>query len=337
MEVAKLFTRMLFGTETGLAAKVQQSKDPGRIARLDKDSDCKFIPGVKINPLPSYAGSIAQVYVGSRGPEQLSIKVIRTSAQRILTADTRALESLSMFSAIVNKAFPQTVQRVTQNLLEEMSLARELSMALALAPAMKECGICSPSFFPEWSDERHLVYKFIEARPLHLVESLPEFVPTAIASIFMIALHKFRLCISDITPGNFLFNELTGKITMIDFGAVRRIPPDIAALNQAIHSSQGEKASLSKLFPDDNAFVELCCTNSRFYWSDDPVQVNFGVADAGMEIMKFEVPPGFEPVAQGGVRLLQTLTFLKIPLTIKETCTDILKYYDSTNKENLDN
>ena len=330
MEVFKLFGRLLLGNESGLSGKISQSTKMGQAMTVEQDSTVPAVTGLTVDRRPSYSGSMAQIYLATdNGGQRFCIKVIRSSAQRVISSDVGALAAIGTLSTWLNPTFSGTVARLGSNLTEELDLLRELRIGQRTRTQVAALGMAVPEFETSLCRKDALVYKFVDGQTLSQLTEVPPDIPTTLISVFMWLLHYHRVCVADITPGNFLYNCRTKKLVMIDFGAVQIVDKATAMLNRQMHLTRGDRAKLEVLFPDNAAFVDICEQQSKFWWAPEPVLVDFAASDADPRIIQFQIPPGFECVAQGGIRLLQTITFLGVETTGIDICTKISQFYES--------
>lgn len=85
-----------------------------------------------------------------------------------------------------------------------------------------------PAVIPELSARRVITGEWVEGAPVDRVTALPQAVRDRVGSLLLRLtlkeLFEWRFMQTDPNWGNFLYNEATDKIAMIDFGAAREFP-----------------------------------------------------------------------------------------------------------------
>ncbi len=199
---------------------------------------------------PFASASIGQVHLAYReNGEKLAVKVQYKGVAQAIDSDVDNVATLLRLSGLL----PAHIE--IDNLLEEAKL-----QLLAEANYIKEAGFINdyraaivsdkfvmPVVDDNYSTESILVMDFIEGVPIDSIASLPQQTRNdaveALIGLFFDELFTFQLMQTDPNFANYLFQQDTSRIVLLDFGATRVIPDHIsqgylALINSGLQNDQ---------------------------------------------------------------------------------------------------
>jgi predicted unusual protein kinase regulating ubiquinone biosynthesis (AarF/ABC1/UbiB family) len=179
------------------------------------------------------AASIGQVHRAEKDGKVLAVKVQYPGVADSVKSDLRmvkpfAMSMLGLKDAEVKPYF----EEVEAKLLEETDYELELNQSIEMADKCASLdGVIFPKYYPEWSSKRILTMDWIEGK--HLKEFLKtepsqeerNSIGQRLWDLYDFQVNTVRAIHADPHPGNFIITE-DGKIGLIDFGCIKRIPDD---------------------------------------------------------------------------------------------------------------
>lgn len=187
---------------------------------------------------PIAAASIGQVHraILPTG-EDLAIKVQYPGVRESIDSDVKNVAALLKISGLIPASM--NVQPIIEEgrvqLHQEADYKREASYLSRFAGLLaQDDDFQVPDFYPEFSTERILAMSYIEGRPIEEMVNASQETRNRIVhrlmSLTLRELFEFRLMQTDPNFANYKYNEGTGQIVLLDFGATREID---AALSEA--------------------------------------------------------------------------------------------------------
>jgi predicted unusual protein kinase regulating ubiquinone biosynthesis (AarF/ABC1/UbiB family) len=179
------------------------------------------------------AASIGQVHKAEKGGKVLAVKVQYPGIADSVKSDLRMVKpvAMSMLGLREGEVKPY-FEEVESKLLEETDYELELRQSMEMAQQCARLeGFVFPEYYPQWSSKRILTMDWIEGK--HLKEFLKtepsqeerNLIGQRLWDLYDFQVNTVRAIHADPHPGNFIITS-DGKIGLIDFGCVKRIPED---------------------------------------------------------------------------------------------------------------
>lgn len=196
----------------------------------------------KFNPVAFRAASLGQVHEAWIGDRRLAVKIQYPGAAESIATDikmakklaTTAINSLPKHMTNVEVAeLDPYFKELEARLIEETDYRLELQNGLFFKESCSGLdNVVFPNFYKEFSGRRVLTMDFISGT--HLSEFLdlnPDYelkrkVAQTLYDFYEYQIHVLNTLNSDTHPGNFLILD-DGKIGVLDFGSIKRIPNDV--------------------------------------------------------------------------------------------------------------
>ena len=190
----------------------------------------------RFDPRPLAAASIGQVHRALlRDGRELAIKVQYPGVRRAIDADVDNLGSLLRLA----RALPPEVEldpllaAAKAQLHEEADYRREAGAAEAYRAALGDRpGFVVPVVERSLTTPDVLAMSFEPGAPLEVMDDAPQEARDALArrliDLTLAELFEMGLVQTDPNPANFRVRPETGEIVLLDFGATRRVSPDLA-------------------------------------------------------------------------------------------------------------
>lgn len=302
------------GEQGGVLEKVQKGPGQRSVSTVAVSSDdarelgqagfvCEQVLG---------QGSVARVYrCEHRSGRTVAVKVLRRGIKKKIESDIRGILSIAALARTVNPSAANMFVEGGQLLEREADMYRELRYGLRVADAAKkaEAMVHIPTYIPELCTSSRLVYDYIDASPLDTVDpkDLPPLVSAGVVDVYSALMVGFGLCQCDVNTGNFLWNQDSQKLTMIDMGGVVTLTPAVTKIVQEIHCTAGDTAGIRAIVKHD-AVADLICVQHRMLWAKKPVR--FVAPMFSSTLITFDMQDTFGFVSRGALVLSQTLVHL---------------------------
>ncbi len=185
---------------------------------------------------PVAAASIGQVH-RARLPDGrvLAIKVQYPGVKDSIDADVDNVATLLRVSGLLPKELDITrlLGDAKQQLHDEADYVREGEMLERYRALVgDDAGLVVPQLEPTLSTPRVLAMEYIDCTPIESLETAPQDVrDTAMERLIRLTLHElldWRLMQTDPNFANYRWQAETGRIVLLDFGAARAVPQDVA-------------------------------------------------------------------------------------------------------------
>ena len=187
-----------------------------------------------IDPAPVAAASIGQVHRAVLDGQPVAVKVRYPGVQDTVEGDFRQLARIGRLASLGTSVDgPALVQELRERMVEECDYGREAAWQQAFAQRWAdEPEIDVPPLLPHRSSDGVLTTGWREGDAFELLCAAPQARRDAVAqTLVRFTFGSFfggGVLHADPHPGNFLFPG-NGRVVALDFGCVRRFPPDLLA------------------------------------------------------------------------------------------------------------
>lgn len=185
---------------------------------------------------PIAAASIGQVHraILPTG-EDLAIKVQYPGVRESIDSDVKNVASLLKMSGLLPATMDvkPIIEEGRIQLHQEADYVREASYLCRFAKNLTEDDRFQvPEIYDEFSTDRILTMSYIESRPIEEMIEAPQETRNQIVrnlmSLTLRELFEFKLMQTDPNFANYKYNETTGQIVLLDFGATREISDSLS-------------------------------------------------------------------------------------------------------------
>ncbi|GGD55290.1 AarF/ABC1/UbiB kinase family protein [Erythrobacter arachoides] len=190
----------------------------------------------RFDPRPMAAASIGQVHrATTRDGRDLAIKVQYPGVRESIDADVDNVAILLRVSGLLPAGLDiaPLLAEAKQQLAEEADYEREgaqMTRFGALLADMPE--VVVPVLDPALTTSRVLAMDFIEGRPIESLEDAPQAqrdsAARTIIALVLRELFEFGLMQTDPNFANYRYQQDSGRIVLLDFGAARSVGPEVA-------------------------------------------------------------------------------------------------------------
>jgi predicted unusual protein kinase regulating ubiquinone biosynthesis (AarF/ABC1/UbiB family) len=190
----------------------------------------------KFDTRPIAAASIGQVHRAKlKDGRDLAIKVQYPGVARSIDSDVANVGALIRMSGLLPKGFDLApyLEEARKQLHEETDYALEashLSRFGALLEGRETFAV--PAFHADWSTGDVLSMSFLPGAPIETVAAAPEEerdrVARELVVLLLDELFRFGVMQTDPNFANYRYDAQSGRIVLLDFGATREIPGDLA-------------------------------------------------------------------------------------------------------------
>lgn len=304
---------------------------------------------------PFAAASIGQVHLARLAQGQkLAVKLQYPGVRDAIGSDVDNVATLLNVSGLLPKELDisNLLALTKQQLQDEADYKKEAAYIAAYQAKLNNDNFELPKVHTQLSNEQILVMHFVEGEAVELAVSLPQAdrdrIATLLLELFLQELFEFGLMQTDPNFANFLYQQDTKKLGLLDFGATRAIPETIqsgylALLKAAIKEDRDAALVAAKqigFFKDDIDPEYLDRVMSIFDLACEPIKhqgpYDFGSSnlasrarDIGMEIKGYKSQWHTPPVDAifihrklGGLYLLASK--LKANVDVNRLITDFL-------------
>jgi predicted unusual protein kinase regulating ubiquinone biosynthesis (AarF/ABC1/UbiB family) len=232
------------------------------------------------------AASIGQVHKATLGDKILAVKVQYPGVADSVKSDLRMVKPVAMsMLGLKESEVKQYFEEVESKLLEETDYELELRQSMEMAEKCAPLeGFLFPKYYPEYSSKRILTMDWIEGN--HLKEYLKtnpsqeerNLIGQRLWNLYDFQVNTVRAIHADPHPGNFIITK-EGKVGLIDFGCVKRIPDDFYYKYFQL---------VNKSVTQDDAKLKELYYELEFIYKDEPEtaqQLFFDVFKSTMELL----------------------------------------------------
>ncbi len=227
---------------------------------------------------PFAAASIGQVHrARTQDGQDLAIKVQYPGVAGSIDSDIANMGSLLRLPGLLPRGLDiaPMLAELREQLHAEVDYtaeARNLSDFNRLLAGSE--GFCLPVLHPELSTPRVLAMTYLDSQPLDALLTEPQALRDRVAGqLITLLLHElfdFRTMQTDPNLANFRYDPGTGRIILLDFGAVTRFSPDQA---------QGFRTLLRAGLAQDRAAAEAALTALGYIGPETPASLLWRILD----------------------------------------------------------
>ena len=196
----------------------------------------------KFDVRPIAAASIGQVHRARlKDGRDLAIKVQYPGVAKSIDSDVANVGALMRMSGLLPKGFALApyLQEARQQLHEETDYTREGQQLTRFGALLSGTpAFTVPDLQSDWSTPDVLAMTYVAGRPIEDTANAPQDTRDRIISqlidLTLRELFDFGAMQTDPNFANYLYDPETGKIVLLDFGAARDIPAQIATQYRAL-------------------------------------------------------------------------------------------------------
>ncbi|KAK7204367.1 ABC1 family-domain-containing protein [Myxozyma melibiosi] len=185
--------------------------------------------------VPIAAASIGQVHAATLAStgERVAVKVQYPGVARSISSDLKNIAMLLTASSILPKGLylDKSIENARTELGWECDYVREAENLKKFGKILKDDPVfVVPRVIDEASGPHVLTMEFMDGVGVAKIEDLPQdkkdWIATQIMRLTLREIAEFNYMQTDPNWTNFLYNEKTGKIELLDFGASREYSPE---------------------------------------------------------------------------------------------------------------
>lgn len=227
---------------TAILAQLRAAAPAMPPAQLRDVLDSAWGPGwygrfARFDVRPFAAASIGQVHrAQTRDGQDLAIKVQYPGVRASIDSDLANAAALLRLPGLIPRGMDlaPVLEAVRTQLHQEADYRQEATNLRAYAKAVgQNADFAIPLVIDALSGENVLAMGYLPGAPLETLDAasqhLRDRIAGALISLTLDELFTHHLMQSDPNPGNYRFDEKTGRLVLLDFGAVVPIDPAIAA------------------------------------------------------------------------------------------------------------
>ena len=185
---------------------------------------------------PIAAASIGQVHRAKlKDGRDLAIKVQYPGVAQSIDSDVANVGALIRMSGLIPKGFElgPYLDEARQHLHEDTDFEREGENLVAFRDVLQQDPrFTIPELIPEWSGREILAMTYVSGKPIETVAeagpALRNQISHDLIDLTLKELFEFGLMQTDPNFANYLFDQDTGRIVLLDFGATRQIDPVVS-------------------------------------------------------------------------------------------------------------
>ena len=186
---------------------------------------------------PIAAASIGQVHRAVlKDGRELAIKVQYPGVAKSIDSDVANVGALIKMSGLMPKGFELApyLEEARLQLHQETDYLREAEKLELFSGLLQDHHkFTLPTLIPEWSTSQVLCMSYVAGidieQTTHLPQDARDKIATSLIELTLQELFSFGVMQTDPNFANYLFDESTEKIVLLDFGATQHIAPDIVA------------------------------------------------------------------------------------------------------------
>ena len=292
METGDFLPREITDTLARLRADAQHMPPKQLRAVLDRRWGRGWLSRFEsFEPRPMAAASIGQVHrARTRDGRDLAIKIQYPGVRQSIDSDVANMATLIRYSGAVPETLDlgPLIEEGRRQLHEEADYAREGAQLRRFHALLEDDErFAVPRLHEDLTTEDVLAMDYLPGRPIEAAEDAPQAVRDRIVSALLdLALRElleFRLMQTDPNFANFRWDAETGRIVLLDFGAVREIPEAFA---------EGYRRLMRAALEDDLSAIRTAMLDLGFFDRD-------AFARREGDIMAM-VEAGLQPLRAGG-------------------------------------
>jgi ubiquinone biosynthesis protein len=221
--------------------RLQDKLPPFSFEKVSKTIEDEFNKPIKdiftnFDPIPVAAASISQVHKATlKDGKEVAVKILRPNIRKQYERDLKLLyffAKLSMyFLKDAKRLKPLEIIDMSRNIMNnELDLVIEAASSGEMRDNAKNDGIVAiPQVYWQYTTSRILTAEWIDAISIYDTESIKKagldtlLIAQKIATMFFNQAYRDGLFHADLHPGNIMVTK-EGKIALVDFGIVGRLP-----------------------------------------------------------------------------------------------------------------
>jgi predicted unusual protein kinase regulating ubiquinone biosynthesis (AarF/ABC1/UbiB family) len=289
---------------TAILARMRDDARPMPPKQLQSVLNAEWGPGwygrfARFDVRPFAAASIGQVHrARTRDGEELAIKVQYPGVSDSIDSDVDNVATLLRLPGLLPRAMDVTplldeAKRQLHAEADYLAEARNLTQFGALLDGSEVFAL--PRLHPDLTTPKVLAMSYIESKPLDVVETAPQAerdrVAAALIDLVLRELFDFGAMQTDPNLANYRYQPETGRIVLLDFGAVQPIAPALAAAFRDLAQvaleggAEATRAAMLRIgyFGPDTAVPHQALIQSMFDTAMAPLRqaepFNFGTSD----------------------------------------------------------
>ncbi len=192
---------------------------------------------IQFSEQPIAAASIGQVHKGvTRDLKRVAVKIQYPGIRQSIDSDVDNVAILIKMSGLLpkNLNIKPLLAEAKKQLHEEADYLREAEQLQRFGELLAddECFLL-PKVYPEMSSNEVLVMEYMDGEPIEQLANAEQSVRDAaihdLFRLFFAELFDYQLMQTDPNYANFLFDQDSQKLVLLDFGATRAIPMELAS------------------------------------------------------------------------------------------------------------
>jgi len=267
------------------------------------------------NHFPIAAASIGQVHRAilkeEAGDAVVAIKIQYPGVRGSIDSDINNVASLVKMSGLLPKELDinPLIEEARLQLHQEADYIREAELMVRYGKLLADDpGFWVPDYFPEHSTDKLLTMSYIPGTPIeelaeHPSQDLRNDVTERMMRLLHRELYEFSLMQTDPNFANYQYDDVDGRIVLLDFGATREISPEI---------TEGYRNIIRAIVAGDIEGTFAALTEMGFMPPDMPADIKKTI----LEIIALAIVPMStdEVFGFGDSDLVETIRDLAMPL-----------------------
>ncbi|MEM9421290.1 MAG: AarF/ABC1/UbiB kinase family protein [Pseudomonadota bacterium] len=244
---------------------------------------------------PMAAASIGQVHrAKTKNGRDLAIKIQYPGVKESVDSDVDNVATLIRLSGLLPKGvdIAPLFDEAKQQLHEEADYEREGRCLEQFRTLLKDDDrFLLPALHEDLTTSSILAMDYVSGVPIEEAEAWPQEdrnrVVSHLLDLMLSELFVFRLMQTDPNFANYQYNEETGKLILLDFGATRAFSEEL---------SEGYRAFMRAGWSSDREAVRQAALNLGFLGEDTPdehQELLVNIIDMGMESLRTDGPYDF--------------------------------------------
>lgn len=214
---------------------------------------------------PFAAASIGQVHIAYReNGEKLAVKIQYPGIAKSINSDVDNVAMLLKLSGLLPKhiQLDQLLDEAKAQLLIEADYIKEARFIDEYRQFVDDDRFVLPVVCQKYSNESILVMRFMDGVPIESIKDMPQLhknkVVSSLFQLFFDELFTHKIMQTDPNFANYLYQQDTGKVALLDFGATRRISSKLSQgyLNLIATSLQNDKEGMQASAREIGFFAE---------------------------------------------------------------------------------
>lgn len=337
-----IVNRYFFGNENdGLIGKLQQHQGTFKRSTEGFPNAIEIIPKNVLSlfegtPIIRHCGSIGAIYVGKYKGHDVALKVVLDSTRSNIDTDMTGLNLVGIMGSMMNNRTNEIVSELSRNVIMELDMRREWSWCKriknelplkdygmrVLRPVRKLCKL---------SDGACFAYVYDSAVPLDTVsldQSKTDDICRRICLFFFHSMHNVErpVVLGDINIGNFLYDQDSDEIVLIDYGCVSYSTDEGIVRMRQLHASLQSLNLVREVVAEwrgPEALAQHIYSQSRAFFQSDRIDYEKDIPDTTTllqdpRVCKFDMPPEITMAVRACSQLVDILRFFDAQINIAD-------------------